>query len=59
MRDAASVERMALDQEQRIAEVVKREQSRLRNFIRRWGALQRGGVIGEGDRHGGDGAGGP
>src|SRR5881227_4501105 len=26
---------MALDQDQRIAEVVKREQSRLRNFIRR------------------------
>jgi len=26
---------MALEQDQRIAEVVKREQSRLRNFIRR------------------------
>jgi RNA polymerase sigma factor (sigma-70 family) len=32
---AASQERMALDQDQRIAEVVNREQSRLRNFIRR------------------------
>src|SRR5664279_6114120 len=35
MKDAASLERMALDQDDRIAEVVKREQSRLRNFIRR------------------------
>jgi len=35
MDDAESVERMALDQDQRISEVVKREQSRLRNFIRR------------------------
>ena len=35
MKDAASVERMALEQDQRISEVVKREQSRLRNFIRR------------------------
>ena len=35
MRDAASLERMALEQDQRISEVVKREQSRLRNFIRR------------------------
>jgi RNA polymerase sigma factor (sigma-70 family) len=35
MEDAASVERMALKQDQRISEVVKREQSRLRNFIRR------------------------
>ena len=33
--DAASVEPMALEQDQRISEVVKREQSRLRNFIRR------------------------
>ena len=33
--DAASLERMALEQDQRISEVVKREQSRLRNFIRR------------------------
>ena len=35
MRDAVSLERMALDQDRRITEVVKREQSRLRNFIRR------------------------
>ena len=35
MKNAASVERMALEQDQRISEVVKREQSRLRNFIRR------------------------
>jgi RNA polymerase sigma factor (sigma-70 family) len=35
MTDAASVEPMALEQDQRISEVVKREQSRLRNFIRR------------------------
>src|SRR5207247_230021 len=35
MRDTVSLERMALDQDQRITEVVKREQSRLRNFIRR------------------------
>jgi RNA polymerase sigma factor (sigma-70 family) len=33
--DAASLERMALEQDQRISDVVKREQSRLRNFIRR------------------------
>ena len=33
--DAASLERMALKQDQRISEVVKREQSRLRSFIRR------------------------
>jgi RNA polymerase sigma factor (sigma-70 family) len=32
---AASLERMAFEQDQRISEVVKREQSRLRNFIRR------------------------
>src|ERR1035438_8330943 len=31
----ASLEQMALEQDQRISEVVKREQSRLRNFIRR------------------------
>jgi RNA polymerase sigma factor (sigma-70 family) len=31
----ASLERMALDQDQRISEVVEREHSRLRNFIRR------------------------
>jgi len=35
MKDAAGLDRMALEQDQRIAEVVKREQSRLRNFIRR------------------------
>jgi RNA polymerase sigma factor (sigma-70 family) len=35
MSGAASLERMALEQDQRISEVVKREQSRLRNFIRR------------------------
>ncbi len=35
MKDAASVEPMALEQDQRISEVVEREQSRLRNFIRR------------------------
>jgi len=34
MNGAASVERMALEQDQRISEVVKREQSRLRHFIR-------------------------
>src|SRR5437867_9309284 len=34
MKGAASVERMALEQDQRISEVVKREQSRLRHFIR-------------------------
>jgi RNA polymerase sigma factor (sigma-70 family) len=40
MNEAASpeymaLERMAIEQDQRISEVVKREQSRLRNFIRR------------------------
>ena len=35
MKEAASLERMALEQDQRISEVVKREQSRLHNFIRR------------------------
>jgi RNA polymerase sigma factor (sigma-70 family) len=35
MKASASAERMALEQDQRISEVVKREQSRLRNFIRR------------------------
>src|ERR1700738_749222 len=35
MQGAAGLERMALEQDQRISEVVKREQSRLRNFIRR------------------------
>ena len=35
MVGAASLERMALEQDQRISEVVEREQSRLRNFIRR------------------------
>src|SRR5262244_2034558 len=35
MRDAASLRQMTFDQDQRIAEVIKREQFRLRNFIRR------------------------
>jgi RNA polymerase sigma factor (sigma-70 family) len=35
MNDAASLQRMAIEQDRRISEVVKREQSRLRNFIRR------------------------
>jgi RNA polymerase sigma factor (sigma-70 family) len=35
MESAASLERMAREQDQRITEVVKREQPRLRNFIRR------------------------
>ena len=35
MSGAASLERMALEQDQRISDVVKREQPRLRNFIRR------------------------
>jgi RNA polymerase sigma factor (sigma-70 family) len=35
MKDAASLEPMAFEQDQPISEVVKREQSRLRNFIRR------------------------
>ncbi len=35
MEDAASLGRMALEQDQRIADVVEREQSRLRSFIRR------------------------
>jgi RNA polymerase sigma factor (sigma-70 family) len=34
MKDAASLERMTLEQDQRISEVVVRERSRLRNFIR-------------------------
>jgi len=34
-RRRAGLERMALEQDQQIAEVVRREQSRLRNFIRR------------------------
>jgi len=33
--DAASLERMAIEPDQRISEAVNREQSRLRNFIRR------------------------
>src|SRR5262245_1089833 len=33
--DAAGLERMALERDQRISEVVERERSRLRNFIRR------------------------
>ena len=35
MEDAAGLEPMALEQDQRIADVVTRERSRLRNFIRR------------------------
>ena len=35
MNNAASVERMTLEQDRRISEVVEREQSRLRNFVRR------------------------
>jgi RNA polymerase sigma factor (sigma-70 family) len=35
MEDAASLKRMARDQDLRIAEVAKREESRLRRFIRR------------------------
>src|SRR5580698_3655193 len=35
MKQAASLERMGLEQDQRISEVVERERSRLRNFIRR------------------------
>jgi RNA polymerase sigma factor (sigma-70 family) len=35
MKDAASLERMTFEQDQRISEVVKREQSRLGNFIRK------------------------
>jgi RNA polymerase sigma factor (sigma-70 family) len=35
LKDAAGVERMALDQDQRISEVVGRERSRLHHFIRR------------------------
>jgi RNA polymerase sigma factor (sigma-70 family) len=35
MSGTASLERMALEQDQRISDVVKREQTRLRNFIRR------------------------
>ena len=35
MKDAASLEQMSLEQDRRISDVVKREQSRLRNFIRR------------------------
>src|SRR6202142_1985963 len=35
MKGAASLQRMALEQDRRISEVVQREQSRLRNFIRR------------------------
>jgi RNA polymerase sigma factor (sigma-70 family) len=35
MKNAASLEPMPLEQDQRISKVVRREQSRLRNFIRR------------------------
>jgi len=34
MKNAAGLERMAFEQDKRISDVVKREQSRLRNFIR-------------------------
>ena len=35
MRDAANLRQMTFDQDQRIVEVIKREQLRLRNFIRK------------------------
>jgi DNA-directed RNA polymerase specialized sigma24 family protein len=35
VNDTASLERMALEQDERITGVLKREQARLRNFIRR------------------------
>jgi RNA polymerase sigma factor (sigma-70 family) len=35
MKDAAGLERMTREQDQRISDLVKQEQSRLRNFIRR------------------------
>src|SRR5450631_3404387 len=35
MKHAASLEQMSLEQDRRITDVVKQEQSRLRNFIRR------------------------
>jgi RNA polymerase sigma factor (sigma-70 family) len=35
MKDAAALQRMALDQDRKIAETVRREQSRLLHFIRR------------------------
>jgi len=35
MKDTASLERMPIEQDRRISDVVTREQSRLRNFIRR------------------------
>jgi len=35
MKDAVTLDRMAIEQDRRISEVVKREQSRLREFIRR------------------------
>jgi RNA polymerase sigma factor (sigma-70 family) len=35
VKDAVGLERMSLEEDQRISEVVGREQSRLRNFIRR------------------------
>ena len=35
MSGTASLDRMALEQDQQISEVVRREQSRLRSFIRR------------------------
>src|SRR6185295_13010619 len=35
MKDAAGLQRMTLEQDERIAEVVRQERSRLRGFIRR------------------------
>src|SRR3954467_6206666 len=35
MHDAVSLEPMAIEQDQRISDVIRREQARLRNFIRR------------------------
>jgi DNA-directed RNA polymerase specialized sigma24 family protein len=35
MKDAAGLQRMAREQDRRISDVVGREQSRLRSFIRR------------------------
>src|SRR3974390_832896 len=37
MTGAASLDRMAIEQDQRITEAITREQSRLRNFLRRRG----------------------
>ena len=35
MKEAASLEQMSFEQDRQITDVVKQEQSRLRNFIRR------------------------